>query len=206
MQHYDYSQDDPYEREPLESSRIPRDAPSRHPLASNNDYYSQPEPSVAYADASRQYRSPSRDPRGAYGDRSQGQSPYDHHGASYRAPPSDAPVPPAHGGNGYYTRGPPAHGEDMGYGYGHGQHHNNNITPGADNFSGSASGGMAGIAYNVADQNARESGVEAAQASRHLPPPPSRVVQGDGYSGGGGGYMYDAYGEKLPQVVWADAI
>ncbi|CAK7226398.1 hypothetical protein SCUCBS95973_006186 [Sporothrix curviconia] len=39
-----------------------------------------------------------------------------------------------------------------------------NITPGADNFSESAAGGMAGIAYSVAERNPRESGVEAMRA------------------------------------------
>ena len=37
----------------------------------------------------------------------------------------------------------------------------NNITPGADNFSDAASGGMAGIAYTVAERVPRESGMEA---------------------------------------------
>lgn len=37
----------------------------------------------------------------------------------------------------------------------------NNITPGADNFGTGASGGMAGIAYNVAERNARDSGINA---------------------------------------------
>lgn len=36
-----------------------------------------------------------------------------------------------------------------------------NVTPGADNFSEAAAGGMAGIAYSVAERNARESGLEA---------------------------------------------
>lgn len=36
-----------------------------------------------------------------------------------------------------------------------------NTTPGADNYSEAAAGGMAGIAYSVADRNARESGLEA---------------------------------------------
>lgn len=36
-----------------------------------------------------------------------------------------------------------------------------NITPGADNFGEAAGGGMAGIAYTVAERNARESGLEA---------------------------------------------
>lgn len=37
----------------------------------------------------------------------------------------------------------------------------NNITPGADNFSHAASGGVAGIAYEVAERNARDSGLLA---------------------------------------------
>lgn len=37
----------------------------------------------------------------------------------------------------------------------------NTVTPGADNFSEQASGGMAGIARTVAEANARESGVQA---------------------------------------------
>lgn len=36
-----------------------------------------------------------------------------------------------------------------------------NITPGADNFSQAASGGVAGIAYQVAERNARDSGLVA---------------------------------------------
>lgn len=36
-----------------------------------------------------------------------------------------------------------------------------NITPGADNFSQAASGGVAGIAYEVAERNARDSGLAA---------------------------------------------
>ena len=37
------------------------------------------------------------------------------------------------------------------------------VTPGADNFSESAAGGMAGIALNVAEHNARQSGLDAAR-------------------------------------------
>ncbi|WYZ45692.1 hypothetical protein EsH8_VIII_001008 [Colletotrichum jinshuiense] len=48
---------------------------------------------------------------------------------------------------------------------------NPNITPGADNFSDTASGGMAGIAYTVAERNARESGVEAMGNIGQAPPP-----------------------------------
>lgn len=36
-----------------------------------------------------------------------------------------------------------------------------NVTPGADNYSQAASGGVAGIAYGVAERNARDSGLDA---------------------------------------------
>lgn len=42
-----------------------------------------------------------------------------------------------------------------------------NITPGADNFSQAASGGMAGIAYGVADRNARESGFDTMSSPNY---------------------------------------
>ncbi|KAF9871983.1 endo-beta-1, 3-glucanase [Colletotrichum karsti] len=48
---------------------------------------------------------------------------------------------------------------------------NPNITPGADNFSEGASGGMAGIAYSVAERNARESGVDAMRNVGQAQPP-----------------------------------
>ncbi|KAJ0161455.1 putative glucan endo-1,3-beta-glucosidase btgC [Colletotrichum tanaceti] len=47
---------------------------------------------------------------------------------------------------------------------------NPNITPGADNFSDTASGGMAGIAYTVAERNERESGVDAMRNVGQAPP------------------------------------
>jgi exo-beta-1,3-glucanase (GH17 family) len=56
-----------------------------------------------------------------------------------------------------------------------------NITPGADNFSESAAGGMAGIAYSVADRNARESGMEAM---RGLDYPPQAHQQGHSHGYG----------------------
>ncbi|KAK7434214.1 hypothetical protein CaCOL14_012987 [Colletotrichum acutatum] len=46
---------------------------------------------------------------------------------------------------------------------------NPNITPGADNFSDTASGGMAGIAYTVAERNARESGAGAMRSAGQIP-------------------------------------
>ncbi|ERS99025.1 hypothetical protein HMPREF1624_04220 [Sporothrix schenckii ATCC 58251] len=68
-------------------------------------------------------------------------------GAADIVSPISPPAPPPHGGTRQplATPLPPP----------------SNITPGADNFSESAAGGMAGIAYSVADRNPRESGVAA---------------------------------------------
>ena len=46
-------------------------------------------------------------------------------------------------------------------------HAHSNITPGADNFGNSASGGVAGIAYSVADSRARGSGADAMRQGGH---------------------------------------
>lgn len=48
-------------------------------------------------------------------------------------------------------------------------HAQSNITPGADNFSNVAAGGVAGIAYSVADSHARESGAEAMRYGGQQP-------------------------------------
>ena len=44
-----------------------------------------------------------------------------------------------------------------------------NITPGADNFGEQAAGGIAGVAWSVADANARESGLEAMRNTPQVP-------------------------------------
>lgn len=43
------------------------------------------------------------------------------------------------------------------------------ITPGADNMGEAAGGGIAGIAYGIANTNERESGVEAMRSLEHIP-------------------------------------
>jgi exo-beta-1,3-glucanase (GH17 family) len=63
-----------------------------------------------------------------------------------------------------------------------------NITPGADNFSEAAAGGVAGIAYGVADQNPRESGLEAMRGPNY--PQQTHQAQ-DPYGYGRGNYDYD---------------
>ncbi|XDG08158.1 hypothetical protein ABKA04_007773 [Annulohypoxylon sp. FPYF3050] len=61
--------------------------------------------------------------------------------------PSPRPIPPPHRENSVSTWGP--------------QIPQANVTPGADNFSDAAVGGMSGLAMSVAERNARESGLEA---------------------------------------------
>ncbi|KKO97625.1 murein transglycosylase [Trichoderma harzianum] len=94
-----------------------------------------------------------------------------------------APPPPQHrqGDSGYFAGGARNDGyaqQNMTNSNSRG-YSQNNVTPGADNFSDMASGGMAGIAYGVAERNARESGMQAAHGG--LPPPPSHARYPDGY-------------------------
>ncbi|KAI1658567.1 glycoside hydrolase family 17 protein [Daldinia decipiens] len=80
-------------------------------------------------------------------------------GEAYAAghPSLSGPVPPSHRENNTSTRGrdPPQ----------------SNITPGADNFSEAAAGGMSGLAMSVADKNARESGLEAMRQAQQYKEP-----------------------------------
>ncbi|XXH02144.1 hypothetical protein Hte_008512 [Hypoxylon texense] len=57
-----------------------------------------------------------------------------------------------------------------------------NVTPGADNFSEAAAGGMSGLAMSVAERNARESGLEAMrQAHQFQQPQHQQSFYPDGY-------------------------
>lgn len=151
---------DPYEREPLESSRAHHDEPSRHPDPHSYGYSSPASPNP-YQDNSWQYQ--------------------------------NAPPPPRHADETLYNRAGPHHSEDTGYG--RNQQPLSTITPGADDFGESAAGGVAGIAYSVADRNARDSGINDTRNTSQVPPPPSRIQHGnDPYYQGGGGYPYDGYG------------
>ncbi|KAI2627135.1 glycoside hydrolase superfamily [Xylaria nigripes] len=51
------------------------------------------------------------------------------------------------------------------------------ITPGADNFSEAAGGGIPGLAMSVAEQNARESGLEAMRTTQSYQQQPSEPYQ-----------------------------
>ncbi|KAK4117102.1 glycoside hydrolase family 17 protein [Canariomyces notabilis] len=55
------------------------------------------------------------------------------------------------------------------------------VTPGADNFGNTASGGMAGIALNVAEQRARESGLNAIHDPYYPQQPYYHQTPGQGY-------------------------
>ncbi|AEO65540.1 1ea29e19-f61a-4fbe-885c-c73c3a43b09b [Thermothielavioides terrestris] len=51
--------------------------------------------------------------------------------------------------------------------------HQSTVTPGSDNFSNAAAGGVAGIALSVAEQNARESGLNAIHGYQGQEPGPA---------------------------------
>ena len=195
MQHYDY--DDPYEREPLDSSHHGYDSP-RRPNPSDHAY---PQPISQYHDSSSR-----QDLAYTSYDRSQ------HQNNAYEATELHtqhssrggyAPPVPPHRTDQHTSRQSDRHEQATFRGAEHPAHsrvaNQPTITPGADNFSEAASGGMAGIAYNVADRNARESGMEAARYTNQIPPPPSRAQvsnsQNNGYYNG---YSYDAqaYGQS----------
>jgi exo-beta-1,3-glucanase (GH17 family) len=72
----------------------------------------------------------------------------------------------------------------------------NNITPGADNFGDAAAGGMAGIAYTVAERNARESGVDALRGPDY--PQQAYQQQGQWQDSRSG-----AYSQRQPQSPYA---
>ncbi|KAH7126181.1 glycoside hydrolase superfamily [Dactylonectria macrodidyma] len=176
---------DHYEREPLDSYHNRYDSPSRDPAPPQQSY--SPSPShTPYHDAppvSRSYH-PSAHPDSAYNRmQPQQQDNHSHHSSSqhsgsagYESSHHNAPSPPTHGDNGYYNRS--GGGGGGGGGGNHGNlgyaHPSYPITPGSDNFGETASGGMAGIAYNVADRNPRNSGMDAMHGGGQVPPPPSR--------------------------------
>lgn len=207
-----YGHDDPYEREPLDSSHNQYGSPPRRPVPPSHTYS---QPDSPFHDASPRYQpqdSPSSPFNRARGrdvddyDYSGSNSPYAHPAAAY-----GSPVPPRHAdmsfSRGESTRtSPPAADAgpsgDRNTRYAHAAP-SNTITPGADNFSNAASGGMAGIAYSVAERNARESGVEAMRGAGQVPPPPSRAQYPNQprqplAPQGGGGYRYDhsSYGKR----------
>ncbi|ODA84189.1 hypothetical protein RJ55_02707 [Drechmeria coniospora] len=171
MQHYPV--DDPYEREPLGSYGGQPDGSGRHAAVPYDGYPQSASP--YYDDASSRNQAPYH-PGGSRG-------PQDYPRPSNtpaRGLPNNgqAPLPPPHGDHGYYGNGrgrPPQDGPSS-----YGQP--------------AAAGGMAAIAYSVADRSDLE-----VMHPGHIPPPPSRTQQlaprGQympyNGGGGGGGYPYD---------------
>ncbi|KAI1419757.1 glycoside hydrolase superfamily [Xylaria sp. FL1777] len=119
---------------------------------------------------------------------------YEDNSSPYRDDPSAPPRPPAHSNypsahpdsafaqlrqnraQGRDTQGiaatssaaqpiPPPHYDAVERTWGH-ESQPNSITPGADNFSEAAAGGIPGLAMSVAERHARESGLEAMRAAQ----------------------------------------
>lgn len=166
MDHYQHQEH--YEREPLDPSNQPYDSPSRR--APYQAY--QPGPEYGFTD-SPYYDSPHRRNNSNSPTRSSRQA------ARYESPTRrepEAPAPPRHGDYGYASRVEPSRQHPQHAASSGSYNQQPNITPGADNFSETAAGGMAGIAYTVADRNPRESGMDAARSTGgQVLPPPSRA-------------------------------
>ncbi|KAK0628332.1 glycoside hydrolase superfamily [Bombardia bombarda] len=97
--------------------------------------------------------------RSQSGDDERGHVPYAAPGLAHNDPPAPRPPPP-----------PPQHrysGHEMAYTPQQRPVPRSTITPGADNFSEAAAGGMAGIALTVAEHSSRESGMNAVQGSNY---------------------------------------
>ncbi|KAM0244809.1 hypothetical protein ACHAP5_005932 [Fusarium lateritium] len=185
MQNY---RGDPYESEPLDSQHH-YDSSPRPPVPPPHGYSS----AAGHYDSPVRSNHPGAHPDSAYSRVQGGYDDYSPQGRSISPAPYagsagyDSPQRSSerayHGNQGYNNNGGSGGGH-LGY-----DHPNSHTTPGADNFGMSASGGMAGIAHNVADRNPRNSGIGAMEHSA-LPPPPSRTQQ-NAYGGNGGYGYYD---------------
>ncbi|ELQ40843.1 endo-beta-1 [Pyricularia oryzae] len=163
--HYD-------DRSQYHQQQQPQQQNHRHHHQQQEDYYDQEHTRDRYDDSGNHRQSPSP-PRGAAGtyrpdadfdaslDRLRADRRNDrdrHHwpGAASPNPDIVSPLSPPQPADSSYW------GQEHG---GRARPPKSNVTPGADNFSASAGGGMAGIAYQVADRNARESGLEAMRGT-----------------------------------------
>ncbi|KAK4039752.1 glycoside hydrolase [Parachaetomium inaequale] len=173
-----YSEDEMAERQPLGGSGpSPRHRQDQQPYRDQQDAYHSP-PS--------QYR-PGGHPDSSF-DRLRAQRRYNQDPANGRGigPYAAAGATPnAYGDSASPLRGSPQRGTDR-RSWGQGTSYppptqrpspQSTITPGADNFSNAAAGGMAGIALTVAEQNARESGLNAI----HNQQPYQQQGHGQGY-------------------------
>ncbi|KAL2147130.1 hypothetical protein VTI28DRAFT_560 [Corynascus sepedonium] len=175
-----YSDDDMAERQPLGGSRP---SPPRHHQAQQPYYYQD-----AYHSPPSQYQSrPHPDPSF---DRLRSQRRYNQEPANGGRGPDPyttaGSIPSGYGDAASPPRRSPQRGTDR-RSWGQGTSYpppvqrpspQSTITPGADNFSNAAAGGMAGIALTIAEQNARESGLDAI----HGQPPYQQQGHGDGYA------------------------
>ncbi|KAF4449212.1 murein transglycosylase [Fusarium austroafricanum] len=193
---------DPYEREPLDSQNY-YDSSPRRPNPPPHSY----SPSAAHFDTPQRSNHPSAHPDSAYSRVQGGYDDHSSHGRSVSPSPYSGSAgyhtprrpSPQHPDQGYYA--PQGHNNNYGGGGGGHlgyDHPNSHTTPGADNFGMSASGGMTGLAVNVADRNPRYSGIGAMEQSS-LPPPPSRAQQNP-YGGHGGSNGYDSPRGSDPYV------
>ncbi|KAI0542800.1 glycoside hydrolase superfamily [Xylaria digitata] len=155
---------DPGEHVPLDnSSYTRRDAHADGALPPSSNRHSVPARPL-YDDA----------PRPQYEDDS---PPYRDHPSSPPRPPAHSIHPGAHPDSAFarlrQNRAqigstqpiPPTHHDVVERTWGH-ESQPNSITPGADNFSEAAAGGIPGLAMSVAERHARESGLEAMRATQ----------------------------------------
>ncbi|KAL7621759.1 hypothetical protein AAE478_009086 [Parahypoxylon ruwenzoriense] len=87
--------------------------------------------------------------------------------------PTSGPIPPPHRENSIPIWGREARAQA--------QAPQTNVTPGADNFSEAASGGMSGLAMSVAERNARESGLEAMRQAQQSQQQQTQSLYTDAY-------------------------
>ncbi|KJZ74283.1 hypothetical protein HIM_06289 [Hirsutella minnesotensis 3608] len=182
-----YPHGDPYERQPLDSYAY--DGPSQHPAVRSHAYQ-------GYSGAHSPYHddvSPQRvlDSSSSSSSRSRG---YPQH---YTNADYDAPPPPRHADHGYYSAGAPSRGPGDAMTYGP-QHQ-------------PAAGGMAGLAYNVTDYDARGAVPVPMHSTSQIPPPPSRALRPDAsrqqmphYSAVGAS-PYDPYGNRSHAALDQDS-
>ncbi|EEY15757.1 endo-beta-1,3-glucanase [Verticillium alfalfae VaMs.102] len=182
MSRYQNYDDPSYgEREPLDNNY--HRSPSRSPARNMNDPYSDPyhqsQQQQHYAPQGYHYEQPHpesnfeqlRAERQYNRDHAQTQT--QSHGQG-----QDRYAPDQHHHQQQHHHEPNAYDRHAPYPPAHGTHGNWGVTPGADNFGNTAAGGMAGIAYNVADQNARQSGVDAMNTGYPSAPQPSLAQPG----------------------------
>ncbi|GAB1311496.1 hypothetical protein MFIFM68171_01706 [Madurella fahalii] len=181
-----YSDDEFAERQPLGSSicSSPRHQQHWQPYHYQQDPYnaSRPHPESSFERLRAQRRYGQEPPSGG-----RGAGPYAVTGASSNgygqadagspvSPPRSSPQPESGGRYWGHSAAYPPQTQQR-------PSPQSTVTPGADNFSDAAAGGMAGIALSIAEQNARESGLNAIHDPYYQQQPPyQRQGPGQGYA------------------------